>query len=93
MLPASIAALVDRPLPLPRSAEQDDPEPSISWFVSTQFDFWNIGVARPHNDADDCRYLLCANCDRGPLGMWVKTGDQPGFYVPCDRVESSPPLP
>jgi hypothetical protein len=89
ILPAAIATVVDRPLPLPKSDEQDNPEPESFWFVKGQFDFWNIGVARPHNATDDNRYLLCANCDRGPLGMWMKTGDQPGFYVPRDRVESS----
>ncbi|KAF2364240.1 Mss4 [Trinorchestia longiramus] len=67
-LAASHSALLHR-LPTP-TQRKDDPNTQTEelgewWEVNDMFTFENIGFS---NTVDDTKYLVCANCDRGPVG-------------------------
>jgi len=70
LLPAA-AALCTAPHPLPRPAHTRDTEAkeheqvSAWWQVDDMFTFENIGFS---NTVAQSKYLVCANCERGPLG-------------------------
>jgi len=54
------------------------------WIVADQFDFENVGVSRPVTSNGSYRYLLCADCDLGPIG--IRYDSDPNFYVFHNRV-------
>lgn len=60
------------------------------WLVEDRFHFENVGVSKPipsgkDDESDDFRYLCCASCDLGPLGI-VFTSDFNNFYVSHARI-------
>jgi hypothetical protein len=58
---------------------------SNHWLVTDQYQFENIGVSKPI-DADNLfRYLCCADCDGGPVGI-VYSAAPSEFYVTHERV-------
>eukprot|EP01083_Nonionella_stella_P049909 132933_1 len=70
---------------------------SAHWHVTDQYDFENVGVTKPITGAgaahpsvpegEDYRYLSCATCDRGPLGIYFPTRNPREFYVAHDRIK------
>ena len=62
------------------------------WHVRDQLAFENIAVSRPLPTKEGCellhdvaRYLMCAECERGPIGLMTHTRD---FFVALQRVHS-----
>lgn len=71
-----------------------------TWLITNRMDFWNVGVTKAVGgsiavtppaesgvapDADpNYRYLTCADCDAGPIGVAILNHDK--FYVLCGRV-------
>ena len=57
------------------------------WYVTSQYAFENIGVTKTMNT--DYRYLICADCDYGPLGITLT--DKPTldstYYISKKRVK------
>lgn len=54
--------------------------------VTSKMDFENIGVRRPV-EGEPYRYLTCADCDMGPLGITYDADNNKVFYVSHDRVK------
>ena len=66
---------------------KDDPSKdalSHHWLLTSQMHFENVGVTRSVDPA--YRYLTCASCDRGPIGINFMA-DLGKFYVAHDRVK------
>ncbi len=66
------------------------PRPTHVWHVPTQMHFENVGVSRaagaPSGGAGEAlRYLSCADCDVGPIGVRTAGGR---FFVYADRVRT-----
>jgi hypothetical protein len=54
------------------------------WVVEDMFDFENVGFTKPVEDG--VKYLICADCERGPIG-WHQPADVPNeFFIACNRV-------
>ena len=54
----------------PAEAESSDIETlSDHWVVRDQFDFENVGVTKSIDGDTSFRYLTCADCDKGPIGI------------------------
>lgn len=58
-------------------------ETSDQWLVEDMFDFENVGFSK---NVDDLKYLICADCERGPIG-WHVIAEANKFYVSCSRVK------
>ena len=56
------------------------------WHVASQFDFENIGVTKPPFENADFRYLVCADCDFGPLGVFYPQ-DASSYFISKKRVK------
>ena len=56
---------------------------SEHWLVTDMFDFENVGFSK---NVDDIKYLICADCERGPVGWHVVT-ETDKFYISCTRVK------
>ena len=55
------------------------------WHIDSKMKFENIGVTRAIGGDTTFKYLACADCDRGPIGI-VYNDDPSSFYVAHDRV-------
>ena len=55
------------------------------WAVSDQFDFENVGVSKAIDV--NFRYLICADCDAGPIGIVNKNVEGATFFVSHSRVK------
>ena len=59
------------------------------WLVSDMFTFENVGFS--HTVNNQTRYLVCANCERGPIGFSpinpVTRQPEKEFYVASDRIK------
>lgn len=53
------------------------------WLVVDMFNFENVGFTKP---VDDLKYLICADCEVGPIG-WHKMSTPTEFYIACTRVK------
>jgi hypothetical protein len=53
--------------------------------LTSQMDFENIGVRRPIA-GEPFRYLTCADCDMGPVGITYDEDKNKVFYIAHDRV-------
>eukprot|EP00472_Partenskyella_glossopodia_P005290 CAMPEP_0197518478 /NCGR_PEP_ID=MMETSP1318-20131121/3684_1 /TAXON_ID=552666 /ORGANISM="Partenskyella glossopodia, Strain RCC365" /LENGTH=185 /DNA_ID=CAMNT_0043068849 /DNA_START=69 /DNA_END=626 /DNA_ORIENTATION=+ len=53
------------------------------WLVTDQFQFENIGVSK--NVSEHFKYLACADCDLGPVGIRF-TSKPSEFFIAHDRV-------
>jgi hypothetical protein len=60
---------------------------SAHWLVPSQMTFENVGVTRGVDPA--YRYLTCASCDRGPIGINF-FAEPSKFYVAHARVKYAP---
>jgi hypothetical protein len=75
------------------SATKDNPSLQMEmvkefWSVSDQFGFENIGVSKPiagDARAAEYRYLICADCDKGPLGINFNS-DPNVYYIANNRI-------
>ena len=56
---------------------------SDHWLVEDMFQFENVGFSK---SVDDTKYLICADCEIGPIG-WHKITEQNKFYIACARVK------
>ncbi|KAA0202943.1 hypothetical protein HAZT_HAZT010283 [Hyalella azteca] len=71
-------------LPTP-TQKKDDPqteELNDWWMVEDMFTFENIGFS---NTVDGKKYLVCANCDKGPVGYHHLSSKQ--SFVALKRVK------
>ncbi|KAI8910391.1 Mss4-like protein, partial [Gorgonomyces haynaldii] len=70
VLKTNVASLAQHELQLPQITKADSKTP-FYWKVNDMMAFENIGFSRP---ADGLKYLLCADCDLGPLGFQQPDG-------------------
>lgn len=66
------------------------------WLLTSRYAFENVGVSRPVVDGAPVtketdasfRYLTCAECERGPIGLIPDLGNREGehYYVAPARV-------
>lgn len=52
------------------------------WLVDNMFAFENVGFS---NTVGTTKYLICADCEIGPLG-WHDTNNKTEFFIALDRV-------
>ncbi|VDI26953.1 guanine nucleotide exchange factor MSS4-like [Mytilus galloprovincialis] len=52
------------------------------WKVGDMFTFENVGFC---NTVDNIKYLVCADCEVGPIG-WHDISDKTAYYIALDRV-------
>jgi hypothetical protein len=59
------------------------------WLVSDMFTFENVGFSNTVNN--QTKYLVCANCERGPIGFSPLNPStrqlEKEFYVAIDRIK------
>lgn len=59
------------------------------WLVSDMFTFENVGFSNTVNN--QTKYLVCANCERGPIGFSpinpLTRQLEKEFYVAIDRIK------
>jgi hypothetical protein len=73
-------------LPYPNAKNQTDGSEVDDFYkVNSKMDFENIEVKRPMG-GDKFRYLTCADCGSGPLGITFDQDMNKIFYVSHDRV-------
>eukprot|EP00461_Guttulinopsis_vulgaris_P007998 UN08048 len=53
--------------------------------ITSKMDFENIEVKR-HSEGDKFRYLTCADCGSGPLGVTYDADNNRVFYVSHNRT-------
>ena len=53
------------------------------WLVKDMFNFENVGFSKT---SGDLKYLLCADCEVGPIGFHLLASPNE-FYVACSRVQ------
>lgn len=90
---ASAGVVTDAPS-LPPIYKKDVQENSVEthttyhlWTVRNMMDFENIGFSRPapRPEAPGLRFLVCAECELGPLGYQIDSSIQE-FHLVSDRV-------
>merc|ERR1719461_495442 len=82
----NVATYVEKGIPLHKwgSKELEEETPKHYFKFTKQFDFENVGVSKPlATNKTKCRYLTCADCDMGPLGIILLGGE---FYVNAENV-------
>ncbi|CAF1171048.1 unnamed protein product [Adineta ricciae] len=61
----------------------------LFWLVSDMFTFENVGFSNTVNN--QTKYLVCANCERGPIGFSPINPStrqlEKEFYVATDRIK------
>ncbi|KAJ3271339.1 hypothetical protein HDV01_006844 [Terramyces sp. JEL0728] len=67
-------------------ANEDELVPGYYWTVQNMMAFENIGFSKI-NEAG-IQYLICADCDLGPLGYFDKTLEVKEYHIGGDRVHS-----
>ncbi len=89
ILLSGAAELVTKPIFLPYPAA-DSPEKGESYdahfLVRGKMSFENIGVKQPSSEGVGHRFLTCADCDFGPLGVTYDEDKNKIFYVTHARV-------
>ncbi|CAM2697873.1 unnamed protein product [Rotaria socialis] len=86
------AILTNKPTLLPQmnieKTPSSDTEKSF-WLVSDMFTFENVGFSNTVNN--QTKYLVCANCERGPIGFSPINPStrqlEKEFYVAIDRIK------
>lgn len=78
-------------MPLPVMAEKYKigTKPTVEtscdqWLIADMFDFENVGFSKTVDDV--LKYLICADCERGPIG-WHTITESDKFYITCNRVK------
>ncbi len=59
---------------------------SVFWSAN-QWAYDNIGVSKPPSVDARHRFLTCADCDRGPLGVCFPKDEPEQLYLAADRVK------
>lgn len=54
------------------------------WLVADMFHFENVGFSKTVDDGT--KYLLCADCEVGPIG-WSHIDNRCEFYIAAERVQ------
>ena len=57
------------------------------FWSANQWAYDNIGVSKPPTAEARHRYLTCADCDRGPLGVCFPQDEPEQLYLAADRVK------
>jgi hypothetical protein len=58
------------------------------WVIKDIFDFDNVGVSRLVKiDGKDAQYLLCADCEIGPIGLFFVENKKEIYLCVSDRVK------
>jgi len=57
------------------------------WVVSDMFDFDNVGFS---HTVEGVKYLVCADCERGPIGYHDTNGGNKNCHVALARVTHTP---
>ena len=68
-----------------KAGDADGETLSDHWHVDSKMKFENVGVTRAIGGDTSFKYLACADCDRGPIGI-VYNDAPSSFYVAHDRV-------
>ena len=77
--------LADHKDSLPMSSTEHDRTEFVGWInVKDHFDFWNVGFSR-NTRTNTEKYLVCADCERGPFG--VQYLDSGKIYVAVDCLK------
>ena len=58
--------------------------PTQFWLVSDMFHFDNVGFSNTVNGRE--KYLICADCEVGPIG-WHDTQNRQEYFVAAERVQ------
>ena len=56
------------------------------WLVADMFHFENVGFSKTVDGRT--KYLICADCERGPIG-WHDLDNRTEFLVAAERVQYS----
>lgn len=67
------------------SAQDVEKEPMEDyWEVASMYTFENIGFS---HSVDNVKYLICADCEMGPIGFQDQTQPEKFCYVALKRVK------
>lgn len=83
------AVMVEKEFFLPHMYRKHETQPldgedlKAFWLVTDMFTFDNVGFT---NTVDSIKYLICADCEIGPIG-WHNITDKKAFYVAVERVK------
>ena len=58
--------------------------PTQFWLVEDMFHFENVGFSKNVNESE--KYLICADCEIGPIG-WHDVRNAKEFFVAAERVK------
>jgi hypothetical protein len=61
-----------------------------TFWKANQWAYDNIGVSKPPTATARYRYLTCADCDKGPLGVCFPADEPEQLYLCADRVKYTP---
>lgn len=86
VLNPGVGVLIEREIQLPKPKRSDNAMDTIQkhWLICDHFQFENIGVTRAVST--DLKYLACADCELGPLGI-VFLNDPSKYYIADSRVK------
>lgn len=94
ILRTSVAAQVERDVTLPplpsKEATAGKMESNAFWMVTDHFSFDNVGFSK--ETPEGRKYLLCADCEKGPIG-YVDVSAPKEIFLSCDRVQLGGPRP
>jgi hypothetical protein len=76
-------------LPPIRKGHQEEAQAPYQWTVNDMMTFENIGFSKADPDTPQLRYLVCAECELGPLG-YQKDISVKEFVIAGDRVSYKP---
>ncbi|CAI4231879.1 unnamed protein product [Auanema sp. JU1783] len=87
ILLANVGVWVDKTYDIPFPTQQkgvDTRKETLNgfWHVRDMYDFENVGFT---NAVDGCKYLTCADCDFGPIGI-VDPGSRQNLLTP-ERIQ------
>lgn len=54
------------------------------WLVEDMFHFENVGFSKTVDQT--VKYLICADCERGPIG-WHDISNRQEYFVSAERVK------
>ncbi|KAL1922028.1 uncharacterized protein VTP21DRAFT_10670 [Calcarisporiella thermophila] len=73
-------------IPLPEQKPTEG-SPQRYWLIRKMMDFENIGFSKT---VGTVKYLSCADCDVGPLGMHDTDGQEKEYLIAVDKVKYAP---
>lgn len=85
VLKADTGTFVEFEDTLPTKTDKNETEIFKNWVeVKDIFDFYNVGFSKTVNT--DTKYLICADCERGPIGVQYISKNK--IYVAVDTLNS-----